>query len=338
MISRLLRVAATALALSSFPSITAPTSTSCAPAVSQRDCNGQYTYNEPAGYGFPSGEFWAKFGDINVGIESSATIDKKAGSLTRRPAHIPHFFMILLIETETHKKLWTISQEQEFLITFTPKLSATVSHPLKTNIQLAYLDTILYKGPDGKSATDLDADTDGFAKFLGFPDLLVAIYTGDGFGGPGPSIHAEGIVLSKYGVFWISDEYGPYIYQFNVAGLMVGATRPPDAILSLRNGTVSFSAASPRDINITLTPKNPTQGHQNNQGLEGLTTTAPVSNFEILLYKIILCHYAYFFLGTSVEISVDEHVSYSLLQCSRSSGYTTRMVYPAWKRNCNIFF
>ena len=52
-------------------------------------------------------------------------------------------------------------------------------------------------------------------------------------------------MLNQDGSFWISDEYGPYVYRFNAAGIMVGAIRPVDAIIPLRNGTESFSANSP---------------------------------------------------------------------------------------------
>lgn len=36
----------------------------------------------------------------------------------------------------------------------------------------------------------------------------------------------EGLVLDKSdGGFWVSDEYGPYIYKFNKGGKMTGAIR-----------------------------------------------------------------------------------------------------------------
>lgn len=82
------------------------------------------------------------------------------------------------------------------------------------------------------------------------------------------SLDCEGIFLTDDAGFWISDEYGPYVYQFDHDGKMLQAIRPPDAILPLRKGVVNFSANSPPryDPNLKPSPGNPTQGRQNNQG------------------------------------------------------------------------
>lgn len=89
--------------------------------------------------------------------------------------------------------------------------------------------------PDGITpCTGLDADGSGHISYPGFPDLPGATYLGDGWGNgetlqTGVSIDAEGLALGKDGSFWISDEYGPYVYRFNSAGKMVTAIRPVDA-------------------------------------------------------------------------------------------------------------
>jgi hypothetical protein len=56
---------------------------------------------------------------------------------------------------------------------------------------------------------------------------------------------------------------------------MINAIRPPNALISVRNGTESFSAASPPiyNPNATITPTDPDTGRSNNQGLEGLTAS-----------------------------------------------------------------
>lgn len=291
MISAFLRAAATALAFSSSLSFAAPTSTSSAAPVAQTDCNGQYTYKELAGYGFLPGDSRDKFGDTNGGIGSSAAIDKKSWVFDKKNGRYTGLLYALPDRGwNTQGTINYIPRIQKFLITFTPKPNATVANPASPNIQLTYLDTILLRGPDGTPATGLDADATGAARFPGFPDLPVATYTGDGFGGAGNggkaiSIDAEGLVLSKDGGFWVSDEYGPYIYQFNAAGLMIGAIQPPDAILPIRNGTVSFSANSPPryDPNKKVIPANPTTGRQNNQGFEGLTVDEDGKTLYVLL-------------------------------------------------------
>lgn len=159
---------------------------------------------------------------------------------------------------------------------------ATPSNPSKPNLDIQYLDTILFYGPDGEPTTSLDADSHGHANYQGFPPLPVATYTGDGFGGPGEveqriSIDSEGLALDpRDGGFWVSDEYGPYVYKFDQKGKMQLAIQPPEAFLPRRNGTVSFRSGSafvyaPED---TVNPEDTETGRDNNQGLEALTISA----------------------------------------------------------------
>jgi hypothetical protein len=130
----------------------------------------------------------------------------------------------------------------KFDILFTPAPSATVETPSPQNLFFYYKETIRFYGPDGTPTTGLDADATGFLTYPGFPELPVATYVGDGFGGEGPGgkripVDPEGIVIdSRDGSFWISDEYGPFIYHFDQVGKMVGAIRPPPAYLPMRNG------------------------------------------------------------------------------------------------------
>lgn len=129
----------------------------------------------------------------------------------------------------------------------TPNPSATVENPSSPNLQLNYLDTVRLTGPEGAPLTGLDADVSGSLQYPGFPELPAASYVGDGFGGPGPggkriSADTEGLVLTDDGSFWISDEYGPYVYKFDPAGKMVEAIRPPEAIVPRRNGTVRWAS------------------------------------------------------------------------------------------------
>lgn len=133
----------------------------------------------------------------------------------------------------------------KFQIFLTPKPNATIDAPSGPNIQLEYLDSILFSGPDGTPVTGLDGDVSGHISYPGFSDLPVATYTGDGFGRDGAGgrripIDSEGIVLNADGSFWVSDEYGPYIYRFAADGKMVEAIRPPDAIVPIRNGTERY--------------------------------------------------------------------------------------------------
>lgn len=135
-------------------------------------------------------------------------------------------------------------------------------------------------GPDSTPLTGLDADASGSITYPGFPILPVASYQGDGFSlsTSGPvhkriALDSEGLVLNSDGTFWISDEYGPYLYQFSATGLMLQAIMPPDAYIPHRSGSVSFSADSPPfyDPSHVPSPADTTTGRNNNQGLEGLT-------------------------------------------------------------------
>lgn len=168
--------------------------------------------------------------------------------------------------------------------------TATVANPSPPNLKIEYQDTVLLRGPDGTPCTGLDADAVGYFKYPGFPDLPVATYPGDGFGGAGPggrriSIDAEGLVLAEDSNFWISDEYGPYIYKFDHSGLMTRAIRAPNALQPLRNGTISYSANSPPryDPKRVIVPAAPTSGRNNNQGFEGLTWSPDGVNLYALL-------------------------------------------------------
>ena len=82
-------------------------------------------------------------------------------------------------------------------------------------------------------------------------------------------------MLGDDDTYWISDEYAAYVYQFDSKGKMLQAIRSPDAFIPLRNGTESFSAASPPIYNqdFEITPEDPSTGRANNQGLEALTAS-----------------------------------------------------------------
>lgn len=179
----------------------------------------------------------------------------------------------------------------KFDILFTPQSDATVENPSSSNLHFTYKESIRFYGPDGTPCTGLDGDGSGHLSYPGFPDLPVATFTGDGFGNAGPGgkripIDAEGLVLNADGSFWVSDEYGPYIYRFDSAGLMIGAIRPPAAIIPMRNGSESFSADSPTfydDESDDVTPADGPTGRNNNHGFEGLAVSGDGKTLYVLL-------------------------------------------------------
>lgn len=118
-------------------------------------------------------------------------------------------------------------------------------------------------------------------KFKGYPDLPAATFPGDGFGGKGKggtrvSLDPEGLVVdtvSEHGGFWISDEYGPFVYHFDKKGRMDYAIEPPTALIPMRKGKKNFASNNPPifDPKQVPDPKDPESGRNNNQGFEGLT-------------------------------------------------------------------
>lgn len=82
---------------------------------------------------------------------------------------------------------------------------------------------------------------------------------------------SEGLVINDDGTFWVSDEYGPYVWLFDANGTIISAIRPPEAIIPKRNGSDSFSADSPPlyeddGSGDDVTPADNPTGRDNNHG------------------------------------------------------------------------
>ncbi|TAQ84585.1 hypothetical protein B7494_g7087 [Chlorociboria aeruginascens] len=260
--------------------------------VNQTTCNGKtYTYQELAGYGLIPGNSTDQFGDTIGGIGSAIALDRFQWRRLLNGSYTGVLWALPDRGWNTEGTLNFQPRVHKFDILFTPQPDATVQKPSGNNLLFKYKETILFYGPDGTPCTGLDADGTGHLSYPGFPDLPVATYTGDGFGGAGPGgqripIDSEGIILNTDGSFWISDEYGPYVYRFSPLGVMITAIRPPNAIIPMRNGTESFSADSPTfyggetdDVNPA---DNPT-GRDNNHGFEGLTISGDGRTLYVLL-------------------------------------------------------
>lgn len=134
-------------------------------------------------------------------------------------------------------------------------------------LELMLADTMLLSDAAGMPLTGLDPTVDGIrAAAGGFPAMPQAT-TG------AVSLDSEAVVLMNDGTFFISDEYGPYIYRFSAAGRMLSAIRPPEALIPKRNGKDSFASNNPGPGASPPKPPNPESGRQNNQGFEGLSLT-----------------------------------------------------------------
>ncbi|KAL8926863.1 MAG: hypothetical protein Q9208_002672 [Pyrenodesmia sp. 3 TL-2023] len=246
--------------------------------VNQTSCNGkQYTYQQLAGYGLVPSNARDSFGDTLGGYGSSIVIDLKSWRKLKNGT--------VNYQNRIHV----------FAISFTPSPSATATSPSPPNLHFTYKSSTLLGDSTGNPTTGLEADPSGGLNISNFPLLPAATYTGNGFGQSGPggkrvSIDAEGLVLAKDGSYWISDEYGPYIYHFSKTGKLLTSIQPPPAFLPNRNGSISFSAASPPiyDPDRPLIPEDPESGRSNNQGLEGLAASPDGKTLYALLQSALV--------------------------------------------------
>lgn len=154
-----------------------------------------------------------------------------------------------------------VSRMNVLAVSFTPTPAGSAQ---QNQVRLTLTDTIQYKEASGTPLTSLDPTTSGTGSRAGFPVLPQA------FNGK-ISLDPEGIVHARDGSFYVSDEYGPYIFKFSSTGVLLSAIRPPDALIPVRNGADSFASNNPGPGQAAPVPADPTTGRQNNQGLEGLT-------------------------------------------------------------------
>lgn len=190
-----------------------------ASAVRTTNCNGQkYVYEELAGYGFLISNGRDKTGDTLGGIGSSLAIDKTSWHKDHDGCY--HGIMYALPDRgwNTNGTLNYQNRVHKISFTFTPHPKATVKNPARPNLQMKYLDSILFTDPSGEPVTGLDPDFLGpYKRFPGYPFGFPSVrYEGNGFGQDGPggfrvSFDSEGLVLAHDGSFWSSDEYADYM-------------------------------------------------------------------------------------------------------------------------------
>ncbi|KAK8039748.1 hypothetical protein PG993_008159 [Apiospora rasikravindrae] len=263
-------------------------------AVNTTTCASKtYTYHDLAGYGFIAADAVDKFGDTLGGLGSAAHMDGAHWAKLDNGSYTGTLWSLPDRGWNTEGTLNFQPRVHKFSVLFTPAPNATAQQPSPPNLQLRYEDSVGFSGPDGAPCTGLDADATGHLSYAGFPDLPVATYTGDGFGGEGPggrcvAVDCEGLYVNADGSFWVSDEYGPYVYHFDPAGKMLSAIRPPDALIPQRNDAESFSSANPPhylggSAGPLPDPEDPDSGRDNNHGFEGLSVTDDGKTLWVLL-------------------------------------------------------
>jgi hypothetical protein len=126
----------------------------------------------------------------------------------------------------------------------------------ETGLKLTFRKSLLLHDAEGQVTTGLDPTAVRPAA-NGLPDLPIAA---NGH----VSLDDESLAFAPDGSFWIGEEYGPYIYHYDAMGKMIGAIRPPEAIIPRRQGQENFSAGE-------TAKGEPQSGRQNNQGMEGMS-------------------------------------------------------------------
>ena len=91
------------------------------------------------------------------------------------------------------------------------------------------------------------------------------------------SLDCEGLTLTRGGGFFVCDEYGPFVYRFDAAGVLVATLRPPPAWIprvgaSYGSRTVDFGMVA-----------TPASGRRNSSGIEGVALSPDETRLFALL-------------------------------------------------------
>ncbi|KAG5717480.1 hypothetical protein E4T56_gene4858 [Termitomyces sp. T112] len=233
-------------------------------AVNSVELNGvTYVNKGLVGFGLIPSDFVESTGDTLGGIGSA--IDFKFGTFK---ASKGKFTGTLVVSPDRGFNLnQTIdyqSRRHEIDFVFTPYYgTANLSFAnAQTTLQLTYKTTILnwdrhHVKTSGLSPIAVRPPQAGYPfKALANPEMPVASKAE-----PHLSIDAEGIVHLRDGSFWLSDEYGPYIYRFATDGSLIQTIQPPNAFLPRdARGNLNFTSDE------TLAT-----GRVGNQGFENLS-------------------------------------------------------------------
>jgi len=212
-----------------------------------------------------------KFGET-FGSGSGMTVD--ASSWKRTDAGFEGNFILLpdrgynVAGTTDYR-----SRLNKITIRFSPANAAGT----QTGIVATLTDTLLLTDAAGAPLTGLDPEAGGVRPAGGgFPEMPQAK-------NGRIALDPEAIVRLADGSYFVSDEYGPYIYRFSAEGKMLSAIRPPDAFIPMRKGAVHFGSNNPGPGATAPEPPNPETGRQNNQGFEGMALTPDGKTLAVIL-------------------------------------------------------
>ncbi|MGI8501694.1 MAG: esterase-like activity of phytase family protein, partial [Hassallia sp.] len=136
-----------------------------------------------------------------------------------------------------------------------------------------------------KFSLDVDRNTGAIANFK-LLDTILFTKNGENFNGLKPdllpngskgslslSFDSEGFAVASNGNFYVSDEYGPSVYEFSPTGSFIRAFATPENIIPKAGNSPNYVDGRP-----TITT-----GRQDNRGFEGLTLSPDGSKLYTLL-------------------------------------------------------
>ncbi|KAG5644764.1 hypothetical protein DXG03_007672 [Asterophora parasitica] len=215
------------------------------------------------GFGLIPSDFIGSTGDTIGGFGSA--IDIKYGSFKASQGKFQGTFVVVPDRGyNVEKTVDYQSRRHEIDFIFTPYYGAanlTFSAAQET-LRLKYKKTILNFDRQNKKTTGL-TPLAVREKQLGYPviafsDPEMPIASS---ASPRLAIDAEGFVSNRDGTYWLSDEYGPYIYRFSADGKLIQTVQPPNAFLPRdASGALNFTSEAV-----------PNTGRSGNQGFENLT-------------------------------------------------------------------
>ncbi len=135
-----------------------------------------------------------------------------------------------------------------------------------------------------KFSVDVDSTTGTISNF-NLLDTILLTNNGDSYNGLNPtllngdpgvlglSLDPEGFAVAPNGNFYVSDEYGPSVYEFTADGSFVRSLTTPSNILPVAGSDPNYVDGRP-----TLTA-----GRQDNRGFEGLTLNPDGSKLYTIL-------------------------------------------------------
>ena len=236
-----------------------------------------------------------QFGDTLGGFGSAMAMDLNSWKKNRDGSYTGTLFMVPDRGWNTQGTVDFRGRVHRFDATLRPFTGASTT--AQNQLTVTYRKSILLheagnppgrgRGPTDKEGTPTTGIDPLFVRpaFFGFPDLPVD-------GNNHIAVDNEGIVLAGDQTMWISDEYGPYVYHYDMSGRLLAAIRPPDAFTPMRlnashQPVESFSANSP-PIGQSYNLGNPISGRQNNQGFEGLAMSPDRKTLFILLQSALI--------------------------------------------------